>query len=677
MYQARQGGWLTPAALACAAAALATILAFVTAALTIPSHDMSALLIPSELGWAWMGCVLLARRPGHPMGPLLYLIGLAVAVTVLPFAYARDTLVHWPGSLPFATPMLWVNTWDWVPATGLVLVLPLVFPDGRLLSRRWRPALWAALAFIPLAAVGDAFFPQSMGGYFRNLPNPYAIAPAEPVLVAVLILAAACWLSSAAAAVTSIVLRWRRADRIGRQQLKWFFAVLPVTVVSWIADAFALGPASQAGPAAQILGALPGVLLPVAIGVAVLRYRLYEIGILLNRAVLYALLTAGVAAVYLAVVAVARWVFGVDRSLAVQVLATVVAASALWPLRGRVQRRVDRLFYGDRGAPYDALARLGRRVEDAADTDSVLDCVVKTIADSLRLPYAAVELRLGDGWRPAAAYGGPPPDAVVFPLITQRETVGRLLVGRRAPGEQLGPDDERLLADLARQAGPAAHAVALRRALDASRADLVTMREEERRRLRRDLHDGLGPTLAGVTLGLDTARVLSPERLELQELLGRLKAETQRAVTDVRRIVYGLRPPALDELGLTGSLCEEIGRLQCQAPALAVTLEAPADGLADLPAAVEVACYRIVSEALTNVARHAHATRCWVRIQLDHGLDMEVRDDGVGLPEGWRTGVGIASMRERVAELGGDLVIEPALSCGTRIAARLPVGEQP
>jgi two-component system, NarL family, sensor kinase len=216
--------------------------------------------------------------------------------------------------------------------------------------------------------------------------------------------------------------------------------------------------------------------------------------------------------------------------------------------------------------------------------------------------------------------------------------------------------------------------VALRRALDASRADLVTMREEERRRLRRDLHDGLGPTLAGLTLGLDTARTLAPDQPDLHELLGRLKAETQRAVNDVRRIVYGLRPPALDELGLAGSLHEEVCRLQCQAPALVVSLTAPDHGLDDLPAAVEVACYRIVTEALTNVVRHAHARRCLVRIQLDHGLGVEVCDDGVGLPEGWRTGVGIASMRERVAELGGELVIEPSLPHGTRIAARLPVG---
>ncbi len=148
-------------------------------------------------------------------------------------------------------------------------------------------------------------------------------------------------------------------------------------------------------------------------------------------------------------------------------------------------------------------------------------------------------------------------------------------------------------------------------------------------------------------------------------------------MADIRRIVYGLRPPTLDEFGLVGSLREEVGRLQYEAPALTVTLDAPGDGLTDLPAAVEVACYRIVTEALTNVTKHAHATKCSVRIRLDHDLDVEVRDDGVGLPEGWRSGVGIASMRERVTELGGDLVIEPVVPHGTRINARLPAREQP
>jgi len=670
----RPARWLTAAGLAWVAAALTLVLALSGAVLAALGRDVSILLLPAPLAYAWMGCVLLARRPGHPMGPLLCLIGLADAFSTVPYTYVRYALVHFPRSLPFSTAALWVNTWAYAPAVSLGgIVLLLVFPDGRLLSQRFRPALWAALAFIPLSVAGFAFFPRNLGPLFLNRSNPYTIPRLNWLFETCAALAIVCGVAAGAGAAASLTLRWRRADRVGRQQLKWLLAVLPFWIVSLIGILVLPGTWSLA------LALPASILMPIAIGIAVLRYKLYEIDILLNRAVLYGTLTAGMAGVYLAVVVIAqsfRSVFGLKGTgLPVQVIATVLAASALWPLHDRVQRRVDRLFYGDRGVPYEALARLGRRVEEAADTETALYSVVKTIADSLRLPYAALELRLGDGWSPAATYGEAPPQLVAFPLTFQRETVGRLLVGTRSRGEQLGPDDERLLADLARQAGPATHAVALRRALDVSRAGLVTAREEERRRLRRDLHDGLGPTLAGLTLGLDTARARSAGQPGLQELLGKLKAETQRAVGDVRRIVYGLRPPALDEFGLVGSLREEVGRLKYEAPALTVTLDVPDEALADLPAAVEVACYRIVTEALTNVTRHAHATHCSVRIQLDKDLDVEIRDDGVGLPEGWRAGVGIASMRERVTELGGDLVIEPCLPHGTRINARLPARE--
>jgi signal transduction histidine kinase len=664
------------AGLAWAAAALTMVLTLSGAVLAVLGRDVSILLFPAPFTYAWVGGVLLARRPGHPMGPLLCLIGLAIAFSTANYTYARYTLVRSPGSLPFGTAALWVNTWAYAPATSLGgMVLLLVFPEGRLLSRRFRPALWAALAFIPLSVAAFAFYPRNLGPLFSNRSNPYAIPRLDWLFEACGALAIVCGLVAGAGAAASVTLRWRRADRVGRQQFKWLLAVLPLWIVALIAILVLPGTWSLA------LALPAGILMPIAVGIAVLRYRLYEIDILLNRAALYGTLTAGMAGVYLAVVVIAqsfRSAFGLKGSgLPVQVIATVLAASALWPLHDRVQRRVDRLFYGDRGVPYEALARLGRRVEEAADTETALHSVVKTIADSLRLPYAALELRLGDGWSPAATYGEAPPQLVAFPLTFQRETVGRLLVGTRSRGEQLGPDDERLLADLARQAGPAAHAVALRRALDVSRAGLVTAREEERRRLRRDLHDGLGPTLAGLTLGLDTARARSAGQPGLQDLLGKLKAETQRAVGDVRRIVYGLRPPTLDEFGLVGSLREEVGRLKYETPALTVTLDVPDEALADLPAAVEVACYRIVTEALTNVTRHAHATHCSVRIQLDKDLDVEIRDDGVGLPEGWRAGVGIASMRERVTELGGDLVIEPCLPHGTRINARLPARELP
>ncbi len=220
------------------------------------------------------------------------------------------------------------------------------------------------------------------------------------------------------------------------------------------------------------------------------------------------------------------------------------------------------------------------------------------------------------------------------------------------------------------------HASALRQALGGSLTGLVIRREQEKRRLRRELHDGLGPTLAGLTLGRDTARALSAGQPDLLALLGRLKAETQRAVADLRRIVYGLRPPVLDELGLAGALREQVDRLRCEAPTLAISLNLPGSSLNSLPAAAEVACYRIVTEAVSNVTQHARATWCTVSIHMDRGICVDVCDDGVGLPSGWRAGVGIASMRERVAELGGELVIEPSRPHGTRVAARLPARGQ-
>ena len=187
-----------------------------------------------------------------------------------------------------------------------------------------------------------------------------------------------------------------------------------------------------------------------------------------------------------------------------------------------------------------------------------------------------------------------------------------------------------------------------------------------------DLHDGVGPTMAGLTLGLDTARAMSAGRPKL-DLLSKLKAESQRAVTDIRRIIYGLRPPALDELGLAGALREEAARLERQAPGLSIALRIPAQGLDDLAAAVEVAVYRIITEAVTNVLRHARAHRCEISVRSGQELRLEICDDGVGMPEGWRSGVGITSMRERVTELGGELAVEPGRPRGTRITACLPI----
>jgi two-component system, NarL family, sensor kinase len=650
-------------------AALALVLAVVTAVIVVADGDVFIIsLVPGQLAATLVGGLVVVRRPGQPMGTLLCAYGISGMVCAGIFAYAHAAVAHFPGSLPAGRPMMWITSWDYVlPIALQALVLPLVFPDGRLLSRRWRPALWAAAAFVVLSTVGNAFAPDSMGGWFANRPNPYAVQ--GPLFSVILDVANVCGLAAAVAAAASVALRWRRGGHVVRQQLKWFLATVPVTVavvvvVQFFPDALTVG---------LVLGAVPGVLTAVGIGLAVLRYRLYEIDVLISRGVVYGLLSGTVAGIYLAAAAAAGGLSGEGAGLSVPVLATVIAAAVLLPVRGRLQRRVDQLFFGDRGSPYAAMARMGRQVEEATTAEPVLSSVVAVVAGSLRLPYASVELRVADGWVPSAACGQPPPQVVTFPLTFQRETVGRLLIGQRAAGERLSPEDERLLVNLARQVAPAAHAVALRQALDASRAALVTAREEERRRLRRDLHDGLGPTLAGLALGLETASMLPAGCRQQEELLTSLQAETQGAVTDIRRIVYGLRPPALDELGLAGALREQMARLERRPSRLSITLRIPGGDLDGLPAAVEVAAYQIITGAVTNVLRHARAHCCEIRIQPGQDLRLEVWDDGPGLPDGWRAGVGITAMRERAAELGGELTIEPASPRGTRIMARLPI----
>jgi signal transduction histidine kinase len=661
------------AAFTWALAAASLVLLTATAVVTIADGDLFVLaFISGSAVSAVFGALIAVRRPGHPMGTLLCASALASATALVMFAYAHAAVVHFPGRLPFASQAMWFAAWDYVPAAALAaLVFPLVFPDGRLLSRRWRLALWGAIAYVPLAIAGNAFAPQSMGGWFGDRPVPHTVS--GPLFGVILDVGNAWGLVVALSAVVSMVLRWRRGGHVVRQQLKWFIAAEFLALASTVLV--------QAFPdelmSITVLAGADSFVIAAAIGLAVLRYRLYDIDTLLSRALVYGVLSVLVAGFYLLVVAVAGGTFGTGDGLTLQLLATVVAAAVLLPVRGRLQRRVDRLFFGDRGSPYEAMARLGRQVEEATTAEPLLESVVTVVAGALRLPYASVQLRAGDSWVPGAAWGQPAAEVAAFPLTFQRENVGRLLAGQRAPGERLSRDDERLLANLARQVAPAVHAVALRRALDVSRTGLVTAREEERRRLRRDLHDGLGPTIAGLTLGLDTAGALCADDPGLASLLGSLKAETQRAVGDIRRIVYGLRPPVLDEAGLGGALREQTARLEQQAPGLSVVLHMEDEGLAELPAAVEVAAYRIVTEAVTNVLRHSQARRCEVWVQPGPDLRLEVCDDGIGMPDGWRAGVGITAMRERVAELGGTLLISPRQPNGTRIRARLPVAARP
>jgi len=495
------------------------------------------------------------------------------------------------------------------------------------------------------------------------------------------------------AIIGSQVYRYRQVSTsVQRQQTKWVaFAIITVATGFLVFGLLftALFPALSQPDTPYMLITLVYplllLLLPVSVGIGILRYQLWDIDIIINRTLVYGLLTAFVVGIYVLVVGYLGAVFHSNGNLLISLIATGLVAVAFQPLRDLLQRGVNRLLYGLRDEPYVVLTGLGQRLKTTLDPDAVLSTIVETVREALKLSYAAIEVKEGAALALAASAGTPPvKEALRLPLVHQGELVGTLLIAPRGRDDELTPADLHLLNDLTHQIGVAVHTVrltgdlrALTGDLQRSREHLVTAREEERRRLRRDLHDGLGPMLSAIMLKVGLVRTLyQRDTAATETLLIQLESEIELVIGDIRRLVYNLRPPALDELGLIGAVREYTARLGSEAqannPALKVTVDAPAS-LPALPAAVEVAAYRIVQEAVTNVIRHAHAQTCQVRLLADNTLQLEVHDDGIGIEEARPAGVGLASMRERAQELGGTFTIRKAQPCGTQITACLPL----
>jgi signal transduction histidine kinase len=547
-----------------------------------------------------------------------------------------------------------------------------LFPDGRFVPRwtRWMALAWIAW-LLPRYWIADWPPSDTWLAWFHLI----------------------VWFGGLGGAVYSQAYRYRHiSNMVQQQQTKWVVFGIVTALTSFVifnlaVSAIALPSPESVGElvvlmagAALMYGAL--LLVPLSIGVAILRYRLFDIDILINRTLVYGALTISVVSIYVLVVGYLSVLFraaGGQANLAISVLATGLVALLFQPLRTRLQRGINRLMYGERDDPYAVLSRLGQRLEATLAPEAVLPTIVETVKESLKLPYTAITLNQEDEYVVAAASGIPVNEVLKLSLLYQGEMVGQLLLGARAPGEKFSSADRRLLDDLAREAGVAVHAVRLTTNLQRMTADLqrsreslVTTREEERRRLRRDLHDGLGPTLASLVQLVDTARTLvAQDPDEAGILLRDIKAQLKTTITDIRRLVYALRPPALDELGLVMAISEHVARFN-QPDGLQVSIDAPSH-LPSLPAAVEVAAYHISLEAVTNVARHAHARTCWVRLSVRDGLCLEITDDGHGLPADLRAGVGFTSMRERAAELGGECRIEAGAAHGTRVFVRLPL----
>jgi len=469
------------------------------------------------------------------------------------------------------------------------------------------------------------------------------------------------------------------------QQTKWVvFGWLMVMVLSLLASLIYKKPS---GPLINIF--------PLMLAIAILRSRLWNIDLILNRTLVYGVLTAGIVALYIILVGTLSLLSQTTGNLLISLLATGLIAFLFQPLRERLQGSVNRLLYGDRDDPYAALSRLGQRLKSTIIPEAVLPTVVTTVREALKLPYTAIYMKQQDDDYKIIAESALPSLRVengkirvpgiervgqCIPIIYQGETLGCLVLGPRAPNEAFSSSDLRLVDDLAPQVGVAVHAMRLTSDLQRSREQLVLTREEERRRLRRDLHDGLGPNLASQGLKLAAVKQsLDSNRAAVIPLLDQIMAQNKSTVEEVRRLVYGLRPPALDELGLVAAIRDYVMGMDGKS-SLQIEITEPPDGLPPLSAAVEVASYRIVLEALTNVIRHAQAKHCNIRFTVSpngssNALCIEIQDDGRGISEAHRAGVGLRSMRERAEEIGGSCLIDGGTIRGTLILARLPIGE--
>ena len=673
-----------------------------------------------------VGSFLATRRPANPIGWIFIAVGLLNALQLLCGEYATTTLALGPERLPYGLTAAWLSSLFEQTSVVLLFFVLLLFPTGRLLSSRWRIVAWVGACAASVGLTSDVLVPGPLEWSSPfHFDNPFGVD--APILGQ--LRAAATWLLIAAllGAVPSLIMRLVRSRGEERQQIKWFVAA---SVLGFFA-LFGVTVASNVVPEGNSFGALVDFLanllwiivpasLPIAVGIAILRYRLYDIDILINRTLVYGALTVCIVGIYVLVVGYLGAVFETRGNLAVSIFAAVLVAIMFQPLRERLQRVVNRLTYGERDDPYRVLSRLGRRLEATISPEAVLPAIVEDIARALRLPQVAIWLTDGDTLRLGAAHGTIPArvtvrDAravealrnatglvrlvdlapsgayrdilggggvsLIAALTHQGELVGALCLAPRSPGEDFSPADRRLLRDLASQSGAAVHEVQLTGALRSSLEDLqrsrerlVVAQEEERRRIQRDLHDGLGPILASMRLRLEacldvaerTAVPLSGDLERLYELVG-------QATGDIRRLVYDLRPPVLDQLGLVPAIRQHCERFERETD---IKTELATATQLSVPAAAEVTVFRVVQEALVNVQKHARASRVVVRLERQgEWLLVGVADDGKGLlpsANGAGAGTGLLSMRHRAELLGGTLNLDNRTGGGTDLLARIP-----
>ncbi|MET9893489.1 histidine kinase [Streptomyces sp. NPDC006465] len=601
--------------------------------------------------WAATGAVLVGLRPRNPLGWLFLGLGASGCWQAGLAAYGAGAVLSghdWPAASTVAAvaggahyPLLFC-----LPTVVLAL-----YPEGRLSARWLRGPVTAAAAAITVLTLAAPFDAQAYDDIVPGGTPPLSLPAAAIGLVngVCLLVIVVCALVITGHTVVRLV----RSRTPQRQQLVWMVSVLAVLLT-----AVFLAP--------RLIHALLGVLLPVAVAVGVVRYRMLGVEIALRRTLVYGTLTAVVVGVYLLASAGVGTVW--PRSVLPGVLAAAVVAIGLNPARERLQRAVDWWIYGGRRDPLRALIQLGDQMADVGE-HALLPAALEAVKSAVRAPAAGVTSPEG---RALVAPDTPLGSSHRVELRLAGRSLGALTVAERTPGEPYDRDDKRLLAALAQQLAVIVRALELGEAVTAERDRVVEATRAERDRLRTDLHDGLGPSLAGIGLGLQAAvdGLATDDPAAVTALLERIREEAHGAIAEIRRIIEGLRPLVLDRFGLA-----EATRRHARSLTPALKVDVRIDTLPPLPPAVESAAYRILTEALTNAARHARAHHVDVTLTTaGRHLRITVADDGIGTPTGYPAGVGVASMQRRAHALGGGFTLT-GTDGGTTVTATLPLEE--
>ena len=637
-------------------------------------------------GFATVGALLIWKRPANPIGWLMS----ATAASYALAAGAGLLLLQFPRTRTWGN---WVG-WLFGFGIGFVVFVLLLFPTGSLPSRRWRPVAWAAGIAMVAWALGNTFALAPSGGF----PSPIGVSgPAGSVFNVLTRAGILLILTTGLAAIVSLAFRYRRAQAVEREQLKWLVYAGGLIVAANLATVpieKLIGPGSSAANNLQnALTSGTAALVPIAIGVAVFRYHLYDIDVVINKTLVYGSLAVFITGVYVAIVvgigSLAQR--GARPSLALSIAATAVVAIAFQPVRARIQSLANRLVYGRRATPYQVLADFAGRMAGAYAAEDLLPRMARILAEGTGAARADVWLKSGDAFGDGAAW---PPDSPllpparstaadvpaypgadrILPVRYQGEVLGALSVAKR-PGESLTPTEDRLLADLAAQvglvlknAGLTEQLLARLEEIQASRQRLVAAQDHERRRIERNIHDGAQQQLVALAIKLSlTESLIGTDPDGERELLAELRADAAGAVEDLRDLARGIYPPLLASAGLTAAL-------QAQATKAPVPTSVTADGVGRYPQDVEAAVYFCVLEALQNMAKYAGATRAEVRLTASgHDLAFAVTDDGAGFdPASRGYGTGLQGMADRLHAHGGTLTVRSAPGAGTTILGRLP-----